>query len=173
MPKWFLRTLAALVLVALLALTIAVTGRKHATDTENALWTFILFAIGIGVSFYFGRQSIKDAASDLVRPQARGAARRLITLGSGIAGVSQLIELHRVAASETAKTAGSVPLQQVTMGYDVLDLYVSRQLETVGDALEDWREFEPKIVNELEELLKQPPRPDSATGGWEFPAVEQ
>jgi hypothetical protein len=32
--------------------------------------------------------------------------------------------------------------------FDLMEFHMQRQLETVADALGDWREFEPEIVNE-------------------------
>jgi hypothetical protein len=137
-------------LAAVLALTILVTGKKH-TDTENALWTFILFALGAALSFYFGRKSVKDAANELVRPQARGAARRLITLGRGVGMFETLIERQRMRAQEAARESDSVPLAEIEVAYDVLLMNARMQVRTISDALEDWREFEPEIVNQLVE----------------------
>ena len=136
----------------LLALTIIVTGREKATDIENALWTFILFAIGLVVSLYFGQKSVKDAAADVVRPQARGAARRLGTLGRGIRSFLDVIELNRQAGEEIAQQSdGRVPMDHLDLAYATLFVQIEAQMRTVVDALEDWREFEPEIVNELRE----------------------
>jgi len=165
--RWLPYALGTAALAALLALTIAVTGRKSTNNTESALWTFILFAIGSGLSFYFGRKSIKDAAIELVRPQARGAARRLVTLGFGVAGFRPLIERHRKAAQGEARDAGCVPLSHVQLAYDVLLAHMETQILTISDALEDWREFEPEIVNKLETEL-QYERADETDDSWEF-----
>lgn len=147
---WFWPTVAFVGLAALLGLTIWVTGRNGATGTENALWQFILFGIGLGASFYFGRQSVSQAAADVVRPQARAAARRLTTLGRGIRGFGGVIDLSRDAAEELAeRNQGSVPIQHVAHAYDVLYVQIEMQMRTVIDALEDWRQFDPEIVNHL------------------------
>ncbi|HET9677535.1 MAG TPA: hypothetical protein VFP21_08545, partial [Solirubrobacterales bacterium] len=72
--QWYLvRGGALLFLIVLLALTIFVTSRKSTTNAESALWTFILFAIGLAATYYFGRKSVSEAAADVVRPQARSA----------------------------------------------------------------------------------------------------
>jgi hypothetical protein len=140
---WAARLGALAVLGALLYFTIEVTAKPHATDTENALWTFILFAVGILLSYYFGRQSVEEAAADLVRPQARSAARRLVTLGRGVKTVSVVIEMHRDAAADLAATNhGDVSLEHVNLALDSLTTYVNLQLLTIADALEDWRQFD-------------------------------
>lgn len=148
--RWGWRIAAAITLVGLLWLMTKVTGGKN-TEKEDDLWTFITFAIGIAVSFYFGMQSIKNAAANIVRPQARGAARRLINLGLGLQMFDEVLQRHREAAEEQAvSNRGAVPLEQVTLAYDNLSFHIEGQKRTVVDALEDWREFEPEIVNDLE-----------------------
>jgi hypothetical protein len=149
--RWAVRVLALGFMAGLLALTVAVTSRDDATNMETALWTFILFAVGAGISYYFGQRSIKEGADELVRPQARAAARRLVTLGRGLQSLGALINLSRVAARRSAEDhSGSVPMSHVDFAYDALLIQLDAQAQTVIDALEDWREFEPEIVNELE-----------------------
>ncbi len=83
--RWYLERIGAIfALAALLAFTLNVTGKDDATNTETALWTFILFAVGIGVSFYFGKKSTAEAARDIVRPQ-----------------VGERVEVHVMDAGET------------------------------------------------------------------------
>lgn len=152
--RWFPYGAAGAGLVVLLVLTIVVTSKEDTTNTESALWTFILFGIGIALSFYFGRKSINEAATELVRPQARGAARRLVTLGFGVGEFRPLIERHRRQAQAEADGRGTVPLSNVELAYDVLLGHMQMQIWSISDALEDWREFEPEIVNQLEENLR-------------------
>jgi hypothetical protein len=148
---WAVRVLALFFMVGLLALTVAVTSRDDATNMETALWTFVLFAIGAGISYYFGLRSIKDGADELVRPQARAAARRLVTLSRGLQSLGALINLSRAAARRNAEeSGGSVQMSHVDFAYDALLVQLNAQAQTVIDALEDWREFDPEIVNELE-----------------------
>jgi hypothetical protein len=131
-------------------LTIHVTSREDATNTETGLWTFILFAVGVSVSYYFGRQSVEEAAADVVRPQAQSAARRLTTLGRGIRGFGSVIDLSRHAADRIAsENSGALPIEHLDLTYDTLFIQIEMQMQTVIDALEDWRHFDPQIVNEL------------------------
>ena len=150
---WYLVRIGALLaLIALLVLTIYVTSRKDANNTETGLWTFILFAIGLGVSFYFGKKSVTEAAADLVRPQARSAARRLVTLGRGIGAFRQVLDQHRRAARTTAESNnGAIPIEDFDLVCETLDIQVQLQTKMVIDALEDWRQFDPDFANELME----------------------
>ena len=149
--RWYVvRGAVLLFVIALLVLTLVVTTRKDTTNAETALWTFILFSIGFGASFYFGRQSVREAAEDVVRPQARAAARRLVTLGYGIRGSTEVVARNRRAAAEIADAgAGNVPIEHLELAYAALDVEFDMQIRMVVDALEDWRQFEPEIVNEL------------------------
>jgi hypothetical protein len=152
--QWYLvRAGALLFLIALLVLTIFVTSRKSTTNGESALWTFILFAIGLVATYYFGRKSVSEAAADLVRPQARSAGRRIVTLGKGIGFFrAAMREQHSAATSTAAENDGKVPIASIDLAYATLELQIEQQLLTVIDALEDWREFDPEIENELRKM---------------------
>jgi hypothetical protein len=151
-PGWyFSRASAAAFLVGLLVFTLVVTGQKDTTNTEGALWTFILFAVGVAATFYFGRQSVRDAANEVVRPQAKSAARRLITLGRGINSLREILREHQNAAHATADgSEGKVPVESIDLACSILEVQLDQQMLSVVDALEDWRQFDPEIKNELE-----------------------
>jgi hypothetical protein len=63
--------------------TIKFTTQANGTHLESAPFEFIAFAAGIAVSWYLGRQSVKHAAAELVRPAASSALRRLVSIGRG------------------------------------------------------------------------------------------
>ena len=151
---WFVvRGAVMAFLIALLALTIFVTSRKDTTNMESGLWTFILFAIGLGATYYFGRKSVKEAAADVVRPHAKSAGRRIITLGKGIGLFrAAMHEQHLAAKSTAAKNDGQVPIASIDLAYATLELQLEQQELIVIDALEDWREFDPDIENELKKM---------------------
>ncbi|HEV7774546.1 MAG TPA: hypothetical protein VGO48_14790 [Conexibacter sp.] len=143
-------SLAAVALVVLLAFTLFVTTRDDTTNTETGLWTFILFAIGLAVSYYLGRRSIHEAAQELVRPQARGAARRLTALGKSLAALQRTMNAHRAAWEVDAPNADdAIPMSQINLAYESFSI----QLDTAGgiivDSLMDWREFDSTIVADL------------------------
>jgi cytochrome c biogenesis factor len=152
--QWYLvRAGALLLLITLLVLTIVVTSRKNTTNGESALWTFILFAIGLAATYYFGRKSVSEAAADVVRPQARSAGRRIIALGKGIGLFrAAMQEQHSAARNAATENDGKVPIASIELAYATLDLQVEQQMLIVIDALEDWREFDPDIVNELKKM---------------------
>jgi hypothetical protein len=165
---WIKRGLAFASLAGLLGLTLLVTSKDDTTNTESALWTFILFASGLGVSFYYGQRSIRDGAAELVRPHARGAARRLVTLGRGHQNLVRTIQLYKTAAARQAgkEDPRVVPLEAFDLACDVFLVHIDGQQQTVNDALEDWREFDPAIVNELQ-TADDDERDDQVQ--WHFP----
>lgn len=136
----------------LFALTVAVTSKDDATNTETALWTFILFAAGIGSSYWFGKRSVTDAAKEQVRSFASPAARRLITLGAGLRSIQKDLELHEHSARKAASDSGEgVPIEQIETANESVRIHLDLQTKMVVDALEDWRQFDPEIANELME----------------------
>lgn len=137
----------ALALAALLAATILVTTRKHATHLEDGLFQFITFLIGAAIAFYFGQRSVRQAAADVVRPQAKSALRRLVSLGRGIALVQQVA----VDQVKGVDEGDHVPGDRVVASAELVAVLLSGQLEVVNAAIEDWREFTPDLVNDLEQ----------------------
>jgi len=155
--EWWLKWVAVVAIGGgLLAFNLLITTRKDATKTEEALSTFILFSIGLGVSYYFGKKSMSDAAAAIVKPQARGAARRLRRLGYGVQTSLELIELHRRAARDAATADGSVPMDQVDLTLKTLQIEMEASMGTVVDALNDWREFDPDILVDLDDESEAP-----------------
>lgn len=143
---------AVVVGVILLVATVYVSSRRSTTVTEQALWTFIMFAIGILTSYFFGRQSVRSAAEEMVRTQARSATRRLRTLGFGIQGIGAKLEIGQSAADAIANSnGGSVPIDHLALMTKMTYLDINAQMQVVIDALEDWREFDPSIVHELKQ----------------------
>ncbi|HET9676405.1 MAG TPA: hypothetical protein VFP21_02750, partial [Solirubrobacterales bacterium] len=61
-------------------------------------------------------------------------------------------EQHSAATSAAAQNDGTVPIASIDLAYATLELQIEQQLLTVIDALEDWREFDPEIENELREM---------------------
>ena len=132
--------------VSILALSglVFIAATRNLSGLESVLLQIISLAIGIGVSFYIGRQSAQSAAREIIKPHARSAFRRLISLYQG---------LQRVATTiESSKKSGSQEDYQVTLGK--LEAIVTEQLTTADDALEDWRDIVPEDVNEIHQKLR-------------------
>jgi hypothetical protein len=147
---WLLIT--AVVGAGLLAATIWLTGQKDMTNRENGLLQFIFFAAGVALSFYFGRQSVVEAAQDVLRPHGRKAVRRIVNLAQGITSFATVIREQRSLLADQARaSSGQVPFEQVEFTFNTLDIVVAGQLRTAADAIEDWRDIVPDEVRALEE----------------------
>lgn len=109
------------------------------TVLESALWQIFVFAAGLTGSFIFGRRSAREAAREIIKPHARSAFRRVLSLYRSLARASATIKLSQAPESEEAL--------QVTLAK--LDTIVTEQLAAADDALEDWRDIVPDDVKEL------------------------
>ena len=96
---------------------------------------------GVGGSFIFGQQSVRKAAKDIIKPHARSAFRRLLSLYHS---------LSRVAATIESSQTSSLPVEnQVTLAK--LEAIVVEQLASADDAIEEWKDIVPEDVEELDQ----------------------
>lgn len=130
-----------LVLISIVvSIVFAITEtRRNLNGLESALWQIFTFAAGLSGSFIFGRQSAREAAREIIKPHARSAFRRVLSLYRSLARASATIKLSQAPESEEAL--------QVTLAR--LDTIVTEQLAAADDALEDWRDIVPDDVKEL------------------------
>ncbi|MBK8637055.1 MAG: hypothetical protein IPN92_01810 [Chromatiaceae bacterium] len=129
---------AGAILVAVVA--VVVSAYRDLTSLENPLLWVISLALSFVGSFYIGKQSAVEAARDIIKPHARSAFRRLISLYESLSRVGAEIESSRNKNSETITIAK-------------LEAIVVEQLATADDALEDWRDIVPDEVAELRSKL--------------------
>lgn len=111
---------------------------------ESALWQIFAFAGGLAGSFIFGRQSAREAAKEIIKPHARKAFRRLVSLYRSLSRAADAIKF--------AQDDKSLENQQATLAK--LDAIVTEQLATADDALEDWNDIVPEDVEELKQKLQ-------------------
>jgi hypothetical protein len=146
---WLLVT--CVVGAGLLALTLWLTSSSDVTDRENGLLSFIFFASGVALSFYFGRQSVAEAAQDVLRPHGKKSVRRIVNLARGISSFGTVMNEQRALLSDQASAnSGQVPFDQVQYTFNTLETVVAAQLRTAADAIEDWRDVVPDEVTALE-----------------------
>ena len=112
--------------------------------SSDVLLQFIFLAIGCGVSYWVGQQSVKKAAEEIVKPHARSAFRRLRSLYDNLSRAANVIESGQVSDSQEN--------YQVTLAR--LEEIVAAQLITADDALEDWNDIVPEEVEELKQKLQ-------------------
>lgn len=123
------------------AVSVIVASQRPLTSLENTLLQAVSLGLGLIGSFLFGKQSATDAAKQIIKPHARSAFRRLISLYESLSRVGVEIENSRGNQSEGITIAR-------------MEAIVVEQLATADDALEDWRDIVPEEVEELRGKLK-------------------
>ena len=85
---------------------------------ESVLLQFFSLAMGLLGSYIFGRESVRSAARDVIKPHARSAFRRLLSL---YASLSRL-----AVAIQAAKPANRNSFVEATV-LDKLEVMVTEQ----------------------------------------------
>jgi hypothetical protein len=139
---------ALIVLSILVAIVFTVVATDRAlTALEGTLLQVFSLASGLAGSFIFGRASARSAAREFIKPHARSAFRRLISLFKS---------LSRVATDINASVGGNAAeLKSLALR---LQAIVVEQIATADDALEDWRDIVPEDVEELKAALSDTTR---------------
>jgi hypothetical protein len=117
---------------------------RNLTGLENVLLQVFSLGIGLLGSFVLGRESAREAAKDLVKPHARSAFRRLVSLYQSLSRLA-------VAIQNARPVNNSDPVHPSVL--DKLESLVIEQIATADDALEDWRDIVPEDVEELRAKL--------------------
>ena len=120
-----------------------VATTRTLTNLESVLLQAFALVTGLIGSFIFGRQSAREAARAIIKPHARSAFRRLLSLYQSLSRVAIAIE-----SSQNSKAPED---HQVILAK--LEAIVVEQLATADDALEDWRDIVPEDVEELRQRL--------------------
>lgn len=127
------------------AIFVFVASTRELTNLENALFQAIALFFGIFGSYILGKESTKSAAKELIKPYARSAFRRLISLYYGLSRLAQLIE-------NTKRSKNTEEMLASTL--DKIEVMTVDQLSTADDALNDWRDIVPEDVEELYGKIK-------------------
>ena len=135
---------------------IYVSSSRDLTSLESVLFQVFGIASGLAGSYVVGRETTKKAALELVKPHARSAYRRLLSLYSGLSRLVQEIQSSNSRFSEN-QTA-----------LDVLDKIRAIAVEliyTSNDALEDWRDILPEELEKLKEIAMRQQKSGEIYGG--------
>lgn len=149
---WYLRMdiwgacLLILISVGLAITYIVIASRRILTPLEGTMFQFFVLGLGIMGSFLFGKQSAKQAAMDLIKPHARSAFRRLITLYKSLSRLALAID--QAKRKEISVTNNNLILEK-------LEAIVIEQIATANDALEDWRDIVPEEVKEITDKVSK------------------
>ena len=140
----FLVVLSLLVVFLLVALMISfvyIAAGRPLTNFESILLQIIFLAIGCSVSFFVGQKSVERAAKEVIKPHARSAFRRLLSLYHSLSRAATAIESAQISDSHENYQVALARLEEI----------VTEQLSTADDALEDWQDIVPEDVEELEQ----------------------
>ena len=142
--NWILAGFLILISLGVSVLVVYTTTTRVLTAVESTIWQVFVLTAGLAGSFIFGRQSAKEAAREIIKPHARSAFRRLVSLYESLSRASTVIEL----------TESSESSEDIRVTIAKLDAIVTEQLNTADDALEDWRDIVPEDVEELKQKLE-------------------
>lgn len=145
----YLPVMLIFIAFVVLLLTVYVGVDRDLTNLEVLLLQIFSLVSGITGSYLIGKQSTKDAAKEIVKPHARSAFRRLMSLYESLSRVGGHIGEYRSQADDVNGERAKVTLEK-------LEVIVVEQLATADDALEDWNDIVPEEVKEIRERLTSP-----------------
>lgn len=125
---------------------VSIAATRSMTTLENVFLQALSLVIGIGVSLFISRQSAEKTAREIIKPHAKSAFRRLLSLYESLSRASTIIKSLDEPQS----------LEEYRVGLAMLDAIVTEQLATADDALEDWSDVVPEDVEELSQKLPVP-----------------
>ena len=123
-----------------------IASTRSMTTLENVFLQALSLLIGIGVSLFISRQSAEKTAREIIKPHAKSAFRRLLSLYESLSRASTIIK-----SLDESKS-----LEEYRVVLAMLDAIVTEQLATADDALEDWNDIVPEDVEELSQKLPTP-----------------
>lgn len=123
------------------------------TGLESTLWQIFVFAAGLTGSFIFGQQSARKGATDIVKPYARSALRRLASLYRSLSRAAEVVDSAQQPEPQEDFQVTLARLQEIVEG----------QLLTADNALEDWRDILPEVLEEFDMQLHQKLRHEDTT----------
>jgi hypothetical protein len=136
--------------------TVITAMDRALTTLELTLFQVISLSLGLTGSYVFGRYSAHAAARDVIRPHARSAFRRVLSLYGALQRYAVAVEERRAVLTEISRNHdGSVPIQHVETALALLSAQVIEQIGTAGDAMEDWRDLVPDEVEKIERRAKE------------------
>jgi hypothetical protein len=134
-----------LILVAFLlsGFTVYISNQRTLSSLEGVLLQLFILVSGLIGSFFIGKRFARDTAREIIKPHARSAFRRLLSLYTSLNRV--LVEI------QSSKNSVSVGGNEIAL--QRLEAIVTMQIGTADDALEDWRDIIPEDVEELMQRL--------------------
>ena len=139
--KYIIPVSLILISIVILGLFNYVSTIRDLTYLELTISQILPLAVGLFGSYIFGQQSATKAGREIIKPYARSAFRRLLSLYMRISRVANIIAMSR-NSEDSHGTLGKI------------EAIVGEQLATADDALEDWRDIAPEEVDELSRKIQ-------------------
>ena len=117
------------------------------TAVEVALFQAVILILGLAGSFFFGR------VTSTTPQNAKSAFRRLVSLYQGLGRFLATIDERRQALTDAAD-GDTLPLDKALDTLLILEVQIQEKLQTIDDAVADWRDVAPDEVRELEDNLR-------------------
>ena len=131
--------------IVIAMLYVYISLERPLSALEGVLLQIFALVAGIAGSFLLGRNSVADAAKEMIKPHARSAFRRLVSLYEGLSRLAYAIESAKEKAVN--KETNELMLEK-------FEAIVVEQLSTADDSLEDWGDIVPDEIEELKNRLK-------------------
>lgn len=140
--------------VVLQALTVTLGTQD---DPDPLAWITlqtVTFGLGLVGSYIIGKSSAREAAREIVRPHARSAFRRAMSLYRALHRQRDALgEMYAGLQREAREDASGTPVVDLAAArWAIIGAQglVLEQISTAGDALEDWRDLVPEEVANFE-----------------------
>lgn len=112
------------------------------TDLENILFQVITMGIGLIGSFLLGGATARETAMEIVRPHAKSAFRRVLSLYASLARLHKTMDNAKKSLDTYSEAVAAIERFQ-----DI----VTEQINTSGDTIEDWGDLVPDEVAKIKE----------------------
>lgn len=119
--------------ISLMVLFGVIATERPLTEVEAIVLQFLTLCSGLFGSYIFGRQTSQNKLKEMMTPYARSAFRRLISLYHSLSRVAGIIEGN---SDDSLKV------------YTIRAIVIE-QIATANDALADWQDIVPELVDEL------------------------
>ena len=141
MKDWNIIALLAGCLVAAGAF-VGLSLLRAPTPFETGLFQVVILITGLLGSYMYGKNSAADAARDVIRPHARSAFRRALSLRHSLSMLSVRIE--------------TMQKERYDHRLDLIHAVVDEQTFISQDALDDWRDVIPDDVADMADMDTAP-----------------
>lgn len=133
--------------VAIAIAFVVVAAHRDLSSLENVLLQVMSLGLGLFGSYILGEASARDNAFEIVKPHARSAFRRVLSL------YQSLSRLLRIMNNDKAKIQGN---SEAVLIIEKFESIVFEQLATSGDSLEDWSDLVPEEIAALRSQVEDP-----------------